>query len=166
MLSETRALELKQAATRTAAALACERDGLVNWPTAADSYWAEQFPSRVQWCHGAPGVITSLWSLPPAERLDDLLRRAGELIWTAGPLRKGSGLCHGTAGNGFAFLALHRRFGDDVWIDRAYAFATHAIEQLDAADPRYSLWTGDLGTALYLQACLRGFEGIPSFDTF
>jgi hypothetical protein len=108
LLSDSRTRELEQAAARTAAALASEQDGLVNWPTAVDSYWAEQFPTRVQWCHGAPGLITSLWSLPREERLDDLFRRAGELIWTAGPLRNGSGLCHRTAGNGFAFLALHR----------------------------------------------------------
>lgn len=165
LLAEARVRELKHAAAETVTALALEQDGLVNWPTAADVYWAEQFPSRVQWCHGAPGVITSLWSLPRQERLDDLLHRAGELIWTSGPLRKGSGLCHGTAGNGFALLALHRRFGDELWLDRAHAFATHAIEQLDAADPRYSLWTGDLGVALYLQACLHGFDGIPSLDT-
>lgn len=156
---------LHQSASATAMALALQQDGLVNWPTAADSYWAEQFPTRVQWCHGAPGTITSLWSLPREERLDDLLCRAGKLIWTAGPLRRGSGMCHGTVGNGFAFLALRRRSGDEQWLNRAHAFAAHAIEQLDAADPRYSLWTGDLGVALYLRACLQGFDGMPSFDT-
>jgi hypothetical protein len=165
LLSQTRVHELRRAAAETATALALEQDGLVNWPTAADSYWAEQFPIRVQWCHGAPGLITSLWSLPRQDRLDDLLRRAGELVWTAGPLTRGSGLCHGTAGNGFAFLALHRRFGDELWLGRAHAFATHTIEQLDSAEPRHSLWTGDLGVALYLNACLHGFDGIPSFDT-
>jgi hypothetical protein len=165
LLSQTRVQELRRAAAETATALALEQDGLVNWPTAADSYWAEQFPIRVQWCHGAPGLITSLWSLPRQDRLDDLLRRAGEPVWTAGPLIRGSGLCHGTAGNGFAFLALHRRFGDELWLGRSHAFASHAIKQLDSADPRHSLWTGDLGVALYLDACLHGFDGIPSFDT-
>lgn len=165
LLGAARAQELQRAAAETMAALAMHADGLVNWPTAADSYWVEQFPSRLQWCHGAPGLVTSLWSLPREEHLDDLFSRAGELIWRAGPLRKGSGICHGTAGNGFAFLALHRRFGDERWLDRAHAFAAHAIEQIERADPRYSLWTGDLGVALYLRACLNGFDGIPSFDT-
>jgi Lanthionine synthetase C-like protein len=165
LLNVTRAAELKQAAAETARKLALEQDGLVNWPTAVDSYWAGQFPRRVQWCHGAPGLITSLWSLPREERLDDLLRGAGELVWKAGPLKKGAGLCHGTAGNRFAFLALHTRFGDEHWLDRAHAFASHAIEQLDRARPRHSLWTGDIGVALYLHACLEGFDGMPSFDT-
>jgi hypothetical protein len=30
----------------------------------------------------------------------------GELTWRAGPLEKGGGLCHGTSGNGYAFLVL------------------------------------------------------------
>ena len=165
LLSRTRFDELNQAAAETARTLALEEDGLVNWPTAADSYWAEQFPTRVQWCHGAPGLTTSLWALPREERLDDLMRGAGELIWRAGPLKKGAGLCHGTAGNGFAFLALHARFGEQQWLDRARAFATHATEQLRPDRPRYSLWTGDIGVAIYLRACLHSFDGIPVLDT-
>ena len=64
LLPVTRIHELEQAASETARMLAVKEDGQVNWPTAADRYWAEQFPMRVQWCHGAPGLITSLWSLP------------------------------------------------------------------------------------------------------
>ena len=45
----------------------------------------------------------------------------GELTWRAGPLVKGSGLCHGTSGNAYAFLVLHRRTGDELWLDRARA---------------------------------------------
>jgi Lanthionine synthetase C-like protein len=165
LLAGARAEELTRAAAETACRLAAVQDGLVNWPTAADTYWAEQFPMRVQWCHGAPGLLTGLRSLPHDERLDDLFRGAGELIWKAGPLRKGAGLCHGTSGNGFALLALHARFGDDHWLDRARAFAAHAIEQIDLTRPRHSLWTGDIGVALYLRACLDGFDGMPSLDT-
>ncbi len=164
LLSAARLQELQQAATDTAAALAIQQGDLVNWPTAADAYWADQFPIRVQWCHGAPGMITSLWSLPSDERLDRLLRAAGDLVWRAGPLAKGAGMCHGTAGNGYAFLALHRRFGEQHWLDRAHAFGAHAIEQLRRSEPRHSLWTGDIGVALYLRDCLEGFSGIPSFD--
>lgn len=31
-----------------------------------------------------------------------------ELIWQRGLLRKGYGICHGTAGNAYAFLALYK----------------------------------------------------------
>jgi hypothetical protein len=164
LLGEERAAELERAALETVARLALRADGLVNWPTAADPYWAEQLPTRVQWCHGAPGLVTSLAGLPRAEATDALLSAAGELVWRAGPLRKGAGLCHGTAGNGCAFLALHARTGDDLWLERARAFAMHALGQVERAEPRYSLWTGDVGVALYLRACLEGWQGMPIVD--
>jgi hypothetical protein len=164
LLPQTTRRLVEQAAAATAGRLALNDGSAVNWPTAVDAYWAQQFPIRVQWCHGAPGVITGLSALPRDDRLDELLRGAGELIWAAGPLRKGPGLCHGTAGNGYAFLALHTRFGDEIWRERARAFAAHAVTQLDPAQPRHSLWTGDLGVALYLKDCLDGFTGMPTLD--
>ncbi len=161
LLAPARLDELQRAAAETASRLAMRRDGLANWPTAADPYWAEQFPTRVQWCHGAPGIITSLASLPREEQLDELLGAAGELVWRAGPLRKGAGLCHGTAGNGFALLALHERFGDERWLARARAFAMHALEQAGGFPAGPSLWLGDIGVAVYLKACLDGRGGLP-----
>jgi hypothetical protein len=155
---------LEEAAAETATTLALREDGLANWPTAADPYWAADFPIRVQWCHGAPGLVTSLASLPRSAAFDALLDEAGELVWRAGPLRKGAGLCHGTAGNGCAFLALHGRTGEARWLERARAFAMHAIEQVERGEPRFSLWTGDAGVALYLRACLDGWEGLPAID--
>lgn len=88
LLGDEMVQELETAGMQTACRLAVRESGLVNWPTAADAYWAEQFPIRVQWCHGAPGMITSLWSLPREPQLDAALHDAGELIWTAGPLRR------------------------------------------------------------------------------
>jgi lantibiotic modifying enzyme len=155
---------LERAAAETAARLALREDDLVNWPTAADAYWAEQFPTRVQWCHGAPGLVVSLADLPRSEASDELLAAAGELIWRAGPLQKGAGLCHGTAGNGCAFLALHTRTGEERWLERARAFAIHALEQVERSEARYSLWTGDIGVAVYLRACLDGWRGMPIID--
>jgi hypothetical protein len=164
LLGEERTAELERSAAETAATLALRADGLANWPTAADPYWAEQFPIRAQWCHGAPGLITSLSTLPRESETDQLLADAGELVWRAGPLRKGAGLCHGTAGNGCAFLALHDRFRDERWLERARAFAMHALEQVERSEPRYSLWTGDIGVALYLRGCLDGWSGMPVLD--
>ena len=85
--------------------------------------------SRVQWCHGAPGIVCALAGAPAHRELDAILIAAGELTWEAGPLRKGAGLCHGTAGNGWAFLKLHKRTRDRKWLERARRFAMHAIEQ-------------------------------------
>ena len=117
---------------------------------------------RTQWCHGAPGIVATL-----APILDEELAVAGgELAWRAGPLRKGASLCHGTAGNGYAFLALLERTGDERWLDRARTFAMHAAGQVernrsDYGRGWYTLWTGDLGTALYLADCIDGRGGLP-----
>ena len=164
LLGRKRTAELERAAAATAQALCLRRNRLVNWPTAADRYWAAEFPIRVQWCHGAPGMITSLAGLPADPDTDELLTAAGELVWLAGPLRKGPGLCHGTAGNGCAFLALHARTGEALWLDRARAFAMHALGQLAAAPAGESLYTGATGVALYLDACLHGWRGMPAID--
>jgi Lanthionine synthetase C-like protein len=133
--------------------------GLTNWPRLAGAPLddAQDGQIRVQWCHGAPGIVATL-----AHLLDEEVAVAGgELTWRAGPLRKGASLCHGTAGNGYAFLALLRRTGDERWLERARAFAMHAVAQVEQARSdngrgRYSLWTGDLGTALYLADAMDG----------
>jgi hypothetical protein len=137
-----------------------EEDSLINWlPYAGmrelDAHSDGQI--RTQWCHGAPGMVATLVDL-----LDEQVAVAGgELTWHAGPLRKGANLCHGTAGNGYAFLALHKRTGDERWLARARAFAMHAARQVEHSRSqygrgRYTLWTGDLGTALYLADCTDG----------
>jgi hypothetical protein len=125
---------------------------------------------RVQWCHGAPGVVSSVASAAVEDSVfTGLLEAGGELIWRAGPLVKGSGLCHGTAGNGLAFLALHRRTGDERWLERARRFAVHALEQVERGRERYgggrhSLWTGDIGVAVMAQSCLDARPGMPTLD--
>jgi hypothetical protein len=143
---------------------AVEEDGLVNWPGLAGMQLSANRDGqiRTQWCHGAPGIVGTLGHL-----LDEELAIAGgELTWRAGPLRKGANLCHGTAGNGYAFLALLERIGDEQWLTRARAFAMHAVTQLERARSeygrgRYTLWTGDLGTALYLADCVDGGGRLP-----
>jgi len=145
-----------------------EEDGLANWPPLTDSgLRAPDGKIRVQWCHGAPGIVTSLAGLAPDDAEHDrLLRAGGELTWRAGPLAKGPGLCHGTAGNGYAFLALLERTGDERWLERARAFAPHAAAQVAQARDtygrgRFTLWTGDPGVALYLADCLAGRGTLP-----
>ena len=101
--------------------------------------------------------------------MDALLRGAGQAIWQAGPLAKGYGLCHGTAGNGYAFLKLYQRSGERLWLQRAQAFAMHAIAQRDRmrrqyGQGRYTLWTGDAGLAVYLWHCLDGTAALPGLD--
>jgi hypothetical protein len=140
------------------------KDGLANWMPTTETTPLE---IRVQWCHGAPGMVATLGDLLDLE----LALAGGELTWRAGPLAKGPGLCHGTAGNAYAFLALHRRTGDDLWRERARAFAMHAIGQVEGERAavgrgRYSLFTGDVGVALFLRHLLDGEDRFPTMGPF
>jgi hypothetical protein len=141
----------------------------VNWPPMVSP---DPAPPLVQHCHGAPGMVTALASPYVAgPELLALLEAGGELTWRAGPLTKGSNLCHGTGGNGFAFLKLHALTGAPIWLERARAFAMTAIDQFRAAGAehgrgRYSLWTGDIGLSCYLHECLRGSARFPTVDVF
>jgi hypothetical protein len=101
--------------------------------------------------------------------VDELLVKAGNMTWKAGPVAKGAGICHGTAGNGYAFLKLRARTGDSMWLDRARAFAMHAIEQCEGMRRehgvgRQTLWTGDPGLAVYLWHCITENSRLPSLD--
>ena len=136
--------------------------GLVNWPPRVGDDC-----TRTQWCHGAPGIVTTLGDLMPR----DLLLGGAELTWHAGPLVKGPGLCHGTAGNGYAFLRVYTLTGDELWLDRARRFAMHALEQVDRAGiehgrGRFSLFTGDVGAALFARACVDGDPRFPTMDVW
>jgi len=141
---------------------AVREDGLANWPGAPS-----REVGRLQWCTGAPGILAGAW-----EYLDEQLLLAGaELIWQAGAHgdEKGHGLCHGTSGNGFGLLKTFARTGDERWLERARRFAVHAlaqVERLRAANGtgRYSLWTGDVGTAIFAAACLDADARYPIFD--
>jgi hypothetical protein len=149
-------------AAETAAVLtrtAFRENGLANWPGSPRPQLERARDGRIclQWCTGAPGIVAGAW-----EYLDEELLLAGaELIWRAGAHgdEKGHGLCHGTSGNGFALLKAFARTGDERWLERARRFAVHALGQAEGLRAtngrrRYSLWTGDLGTALFAAACL------------
>ena len=143
------------------------REGdLANWPV-RDSSGLEQRDGepRLQWCHGAPGVVISAADILPEE----LLLAGAELTWQAGPHgpKKGSSICHGTAGNGYAFLKAFERTGDERWLERARRFAVHALGQVDrSGGGHYSLWTGDLGVAIYAADCLDGTTRYPVLEAW
>ena len=116
----------------------------------------------MQWCAGSPGIVTGA-----AEYLDeDLLLAGAELPWHTGPpgLEKGPCICHGTAGNGYAFLKAFARTGDERWLDRARRFAMHALDQVQRLPGRYSLWTGNLGVALYVADVLETRAQYPFME--
>jgi hypothetical protein len=155
-------------AADTAALLArtaFREDGLANWPgSPRPQLTGRDGETRLQWCTGAPGIVCGARSF-----LDEELLLAGaELTWRAGPhgREKGAGICHGTAGNGYALLAAFEQTGDDVWLERARRFVVHALGQVERLRAergrgRYSLWTGDVGVALFAADCLAGRYAYP-----
>jgi len=163
-------LEVEQRAVSTLTRLAVVEEGLANWSAVAGGPLLANDRIRVQWCHGAAGVLTSLWDCAPDD--DDwteLLLAAGRLVWTAGPFRDQPGLCHGTAGNAYAILALWRRTGDEQWLERARALAAHAAGQVEdrvtqLGHGRHSLYTGDEGVVICLASCVSGDERLPVID--
>ncbi|MEO8123743.1 MAG: LanC-like protein, partial [Burkholderiales bacterium] len=143
-------------------------DDLASWRSQLDP--AADRKKLMQFCHGAPGFVICLGDWPGAG-LDELLLAAGRATWAAGPLNKGSNLCHGTGGNGYTFLKLYQRTRDPMWLERARAFAMHGIAQTEAdavrfGQMRYSLWTGDPGFAIYLWDCLQAQARFPTLDIF
>jgi hypothetical protein len=127
-------------------------DGLANWSS----------EGKLQWCAGAPGIVSAT-----RDYLDEELLLAGaELVWSAGPpgAEKGHGICHGTSGNGFALLATFERTQDELWLDRARRLAVHALAQAASMPGRYSLFTGGVGTALFAAACLETDARYPVLE--
>jgi hypothetical protein len=66
---------------------------------------------------------------------------------------------------------LIRRTSDAIWLERARTFAMTAIAQCREARGRlgrgrYSLWTGDVGLAVYLWDCLTTAPRFPTVDVF
>jgi hypothetical protein len=162
--------QVEERAVSTLTRLAVVEDGLANWPPSAGGSLIANDRIRVQWCHGAAGVLTSLWDCAPDDdEWSELLLAAGRLVLTAGPFRDQPGLCHGTAGNAYALLALWRRTGDERWLERARDLAMHAAAQVENRAAQlghgwHSLFTGDEGVALCLSSCLTGDERLPVID--
>jgi len=169
LLDDERRSALERETAAVLERTAVVENGLANWPPSdREELQGPDGQIRLQWCWGgAPGIVAAA-----GEYLEEELLLAGaELTWRAGPHgpEKGYSICHGTAGNGYAFLKTYERTGDEVWLERARRFAVHAFRQVarlraERGHGRYSLWTGDLGVALYAADCLDARGAYPFFD--
>lgn len=169
LLHDERAEPLRRETAAILRDTAIVEDGLANWPPRP----RPELPGpdgqiRLQWCAGAPGTVIAAGSYMD----EDLLVAGAELAWRAGPhgLEKGACICHGTAGNGYAFLKAFERTGNEKWLDCARRFAVHALEQVERARAergrgRYSLWTGDIGAALFAADCVDSRSAYPVVDS-
>ncbi|XP_067291006.1 lanC-like protein 2 [Pseudorasbora parva] len=126
----------------------------------------------VHWCHGAPGVLHMLIMAHKVFKDEKYLRDAvecGELIWQRGLLRKGYGICHGTAGNGYAFLSLYQLTQDKKYLYRACKFAEWCLDYgthgCRIPDRPYSLFEGMAGAIHFLSDVIQpDSSSFPAFE--
>lgn len=155
-----------------------------NFPSHVKDAGDPERDKLVHFCHGAPGAILGLCTAYEYFRNPRFLStviRAGDMIWEKGLLRKGNGLCHGIAGNGYAFLAIYRVTQAEKWLWRALKFAEATSNasiqeeiarwrdpqrsQIGVPDTPYSLMEGLGGTICFLTDVLRTEKaGFPGFE--
>jgi Lanthionine synthetase C-like protein len=154
---------IKNDARQILADAAHRENGFANWPPRRrPDLPAPDGEIRLQWCAGAPGIVVAAWDYLDEELVLD----GAELTWHAGPHgdEKGPNICHGTAGNGYAFLKAFERTGEERWLERARRFAVHALEQIERMPGRYSLFTGGVGVALYAADCIDAQTRYPIME--
>lgn len=126
----------------------------------------------VHWCHGAPGF---LFLFAKAYEIfgDDLYlreaRQCADVIWERGLLKKGYGICHGVAGNGYCFLRLFKLTQENRYLYRAWRFAefccAYGKHGCRIADRPYSLFEGMAGTIYFLIDMLNPLGSkFPGFE--
>lgn len=111
----------------------------------------------VHWCHGAPGVVamyTQAFKVFKDTKYLDAAIASGEVIWNRGLLYKGYGICHGIAGNAYAFLNLFKCTQDMKHLHRATKFAQICLDYgqhgCRTPDRPFSLFEGMAGTIYFL----------------
>lgn len=161
----------------------CQEPNTLPWITATlDVLLYSQFPSGnfpnvalsladklLHWCHGSPGTVYTLYHAHKVLGQDKSTLRALDQalrsIWERGILRKGPGLCHGTAGNGYAFLMMYRYTRSEEHLYRAYRYgevlrSEEVGKEMQAfRDPyRYSVGVADFPFSL-----MEGLAGTVCF---
>lgn len=128
--------------------------------------------SLVQWCHGNTGFVLLLCRASAVLNDSSLLsvaEHASEVLWRCGLLYKGTGLCHGTSGNAYAFLELYNATRKAEHLYRALQFAHACLSgpfrrSMRTPDAPYSLYEGEGGLACLLADLLNPDEA--SFPAF
>lgn len=124
----------------------------------SDAAYGNGINKLVHWCHGAPGVIY-LYIKAYIQFGDkvylEACRKASDLIWRNGLLRKGPSICHGVAGNGYAFLVMYRLTKEPQYLYRAIQFAyfldrDEFARYIRKPDCPWSLYEGLAGAVCYL----------------
>ena len=80
--------------------------------------------------------------------------KAAQVVWDRGLLKKGYGLCHGTAGNGYTFLFLYQITKLPKYLHRSQQFALWCRDfgkhSCVTPDRPWSLFEGLAGTVHFM----------------
>ncbi|EDV27207.1 uncharacterized protein TRIADDRAFT_54924 [Trichoplax adhaerens] len=126
----------------------------------------------VHWCHGAPGIVYLLCEAHKVFneiKYLDAAKTCARAIWQRGLLYKGYGLCHGVAGNGYAFLCIYKTTTDPTYLYMACKFAEWCMDSSSGhartADRPISLMEGLSGTIYFLTDMLNiSNAAFPAFQ--
>lgn len=144
-----------------------------NFPCARDEI--DSHNELVHWCHGAGGMIylmAKAYLLWNESKYLKSCEKMGDLIWSRGLLKKGPGICHGVAGNGYAFLLLYRLTEHPKHLHRALSFAKFMqtdqfVNEARTPDCPFSLYEGVAGTACFLADLMCPKQAVfPFSDVF
>lgn len=139
----------------------CARLPSGNWKSSLESSTRDKL---VQWCHGAPGVISMMVeAIKVFPDLSSILKEsindAVTIIHDRGVLCKGLGLCHGISGNGYALLKASLSTGKAEYLEEALRFARIIIlwtrndsfrSLFQRPDHPFSLFEGIAGALAFL----------------
>ncbi|XP_033635990.1 lanC-like protein 3 [Asterias rubens] len=149
-----------------------------NIPPALDECGRQVRPAEqelLHWCHGAPGVVylfAKAYLTWKEEAYLNACKKCSEITWTKGLLKKGPGICHGVAGNGYVFLLMYRLTGEKKYLHQALQFASFMEEkkfrkEASTPDTPYSLFEGYAGTICFLADLMQPDKAeFPFFNVF
>jgi hypothetical protein len=151
--------------TTWAPKLEAELGALLSYQYESGNFPSSLPPGRdrlVQFCHGAPGVITSLESIKKyfpklEERIGRVIAKGRECIWERGLLTKEPCLCHGISGNALAMDG--ERFEHFLTYTTGGEIKSMARDGMlqKASDPS-ALWCGEAGRAWAWAVADKGLE--------
>lgn len=146
-----------------------------NFPVALEDLKSGREKRLVHWCHGAPGAVYLLakaYLIFKEDKYLKALRTSADLVWKKGFLRKGPGICHGVAGNGYVFLLLHRLTNESKYLYRAAKYMELLTDsefkyRARTPDRPHSLYEGVAGTVCFLIDLLDPLQShFPFMDVF
>jgi len=103
------------------------------------------------------------------ELIRDAMEECAQVVWERGLLTKGAGLCHGIAGNAYAFLSCYRATKARKFHRMAAAFAIFLAQRWrdlsEVPDRPYSMYEGLAGAACLCFDLLRPLSSnMPGYE--